>query len=53
MFKHLVIGLSAMLASTLLSAAPRYVESPPLKQTLSSVSVQDVKTGPVQVPIIT
>lgn len=34
-------------------AAPAYVESPPLSRALSSVTVGEVASGPVQVPLIT
>src|SRR5262245_20287005 len=35
------------------SAAPRFVESPPLATTLVNAPIGEVAAGPVQVPIIT
>lgn len=48
-----LVWMSTLLFAATAAAAPRYVESPPLKASLDKVAIQPVRPGPVQVPIIT
>jgi len=45
--------VATVLVATPATAAPRYVEAPPLATVLGKVQVKDVAAGPTQVPLIT
>ena len=51
LFRHSIAVV--FLFSSLASAAPRYVDAPPLATVLASARVGEVASGTVQVPIIT